>query len=54
MFQPSEAAQAVKHERDELEQAIQNFIRCYNHMAKPPAWSYTVEKLERKLGTNLR
>jgi len=39
---------------DELEQAIQDFIGYYNQTAKPLAWSYTVEKLERKLGTNLR
>jgi len=39
---------------DELQQAIQDFIRHYNQAAKPLKWSYTVEKLERKLGTNLR
>ena len=39
---------------NELEQAIQDFIRYYNQTAKPLEWSYTVEKLERKLGTNLR
>ncbi len=39
---------------DELQQAIENFIRHYNQAAKPLKWSYTVEKLERKLGTNLR
>ncbi len=39
---------------DELEHAIQNFITHYNRTAKPIKWSYTVEKLERKLGTNLR
>jgi hypothetical protein len=39
---------------NELEQAIQDFIRYYNQTAKPLEWSYTVEKLERKLGANLR
>jgi hypothetical protein len=35
-----------------LEQAISAFIAYYNQAAKPIKWSYTVEKLERKLGTN--
>jgi DDE superfamily endonuclease len=35
-----------------LEQAISDFIAYYNQVAKPIKWSYTVEKLERKLGTN--
>jgi DDE superfamily endonuclease/Homeodomain-like domain len=39
---------------NELEQAIADFISYYNQTAKPLQWSYTVEKLERKLGTNLR
>ena len=39
---------------DELEHTIQNFITHYNRTAKPIKWSYTVEQLERKLGTNLR
>ena len=39
---------------NELEQAIADFIGYYNQTAKPLEWSYTVEKLERKLGTNLR
>jgi len=39
---------------DELEQAMLDFIARYNQTAKPLTWSYTVEKLERKLGTNLR
>lgn len=39
---------------DELQQTIQDFITRYNQTAKPLKWSYTVEKLERKLGTNLR
>ncbi len=38
---------------DELEQAILNFITHYNQTAKPLKWSYTVEQLERKLGTHL-
>jgi hypothetical protein len=38
---------------DELQQAILNFIVRYNQTAKPLTWSYTVEKLERKLATNL-
>ncbi len=33
-----------------LEQAISDFIAYYNQNAKPIKWSYTVEKLERKLG----
>jgi transposase len=36
-----------------LEQAISDFIAYYNQTAKPIKWSYTVEKLERKLGVNL-
>ncbi len=39
---------------DELEQAILDFLAHYNRAAEPLKWSYTVEKLERKLGTNLR
>jgi hypothetical protein len=35
-----------------LEQAISDFIAYYNQEAKPIKWSYTVEKLERKLGTD--
>jgi len=26
---------------------------CYNHTAKPINWTYSVEKLEQKLGTLL-
>lgn len=37
---------------DALEQAIETFISYYNQAAKPIKWSYTVEKLEQKLGTN--
>lgn len=36
-----------------LEQALVDFIARYNQTAKPIKWSYTVEKLERKLGTHL-
>jgi hypothetical protein len=36
-----------------LEQAIAEFIARYNQTAKPIKWTYTVEKLERKLGTYL-
>jgi transposase len=39
---------------DELEHVIQNFIAHYNQTAKPIKWPYTIEQLERKLGTNLR
>jgi len=35
-----------------LKQAIVAFIAHYNQTAKPIQWSYTVEKLEQKLGTN--
>jgi hypothetical protein len=28
------------------------FIAYYNQIAKPIQWSYTVEKLEQKLGAN--
>jgi Integrase core domain len=38
---------------NELQQAIFDFIARYNQTAKPLKWSYTVEKLEHKLGTNL-
>jgi hypothetical protein len=33
-----------------LEQAIADFIARYNQTAKPIKWTYTVEKLEQKLG----
>ena len=36
-----------------LEQAIAEFIARYNQTAKPIKWTYTVEKLERKLGMHL-
>jgi hypothetical protein len=35
-----------------LRQDIMGFIAYYNQTAKPIQWSYTVEKLEKKLGTN--
>ncbi len=37
---------------DELEHAILDFIAHYNQSAQPLKWSYTIEKLEHKLGTN--
>jgi hypothetical protein len=37
----------------ELERIILDFIAHYNQTAKPLKWSYTVEQLERKLGTHL-
>jgi len=37
---------------DDLDQAIMEFIAYGNQIAKPIQWSYTVEKLERKLGMN--
>lgn len=36
----------------DLEQAILEFIAYYNQTAKPIQWTYTVEKLEKKLGVN--
>jgi len=36
-----------------LEQAITDYITYYNQTAKPIKWTYTVEKLERKLGSHL-
>jgi hypothetical protein len=38
---------------DELERIILDFIAHYNQTAKPLKWSYTIEQLERKLGTHL-
>jgi transposase len=37
---------------DDLDQAIMDFIVYGNQTAKPIQWSYTVDKLERKLGMN--
>lgn len=36
-----------------LEQAISEYISYYNQSAKPIKWTYTVEKLEHKLGSHL-
>jgi hypothetical protein len=38
---------------DALEQAIADFISYYSQTAKPINWTYTVEQLERKLGSLL-
>ena len=38
---------------DALEQAIADYITYYSQTAKPIKWTYTVEKLERKLGSHL-
>lgn len=37
---------------DELAEAIFDFIRCENQAPKPINWTYTVQKLESKLGIN--
>ena len=37
---------------DDLAQSIMEFIRCQNLSPKPIQWTYTVEKLENKLGIN--
>ena len=37
---------------DELAEAIFDFIRCENQSPKPINWTYTVQKLEKKLGMN--
>jgi hypothetical protein len=37
---------------DDLDQAIIDFIAYGNQVAKPIQWTYTVDKLERKLGMN--
>lgn len=37
---------------EELAQKILAFVRCENQFPKPIQWTYTVEKLERKLGMN--
>lgn len=37
-------------DRDELTQAILDFVRCENESPKPINWTYTVDKLEKKLG----
>jgi len=38
---------------DALEQAIADYISYYAQTAKPIKWTYTIEKLERKLGSHL-
>ena len=38
---------------EELSQSIIEFIRCQNLLPKPIQWSYTVEKLEKKLEKRL-
>jgi hypothetical protein len=38
---------------EELTQSIMEFVKSDNQMARPIQWTYTVEKLERKLGTIL-
>jgi transposase len=38
---------------DVLEASLIEYISYYNQMAKPINWTYTVEKLEQKLGTHL-
>ncbi len=37
---------------DDLAQAILDFIKHENQSARPIHWTYTVDKLEKKLGTN--
>jgi hypothetical protein len=37
---------------DDLDQTITDFIAYGNQVAKPIQWTYTVDKLERKLGMN--
>jgi len=39
------------HSTEELTQTIMEFIRCENLSPKPIHWTYTVQKLETKLGT---
>lgn len=39
------------HSTEELAQAIMQFISCENVSPKPIHWTYTVQKLETKLGT---
>ena len=38
---------------DALETSLKEYIAYYNHTAKPINWTYTIEKLEQKLGTLL-
>jgi transposase len=39
---------------EDLERAIDAFIKHTNQTAKPLRWTYTVAKLEQKLGAHLR
>jgi len=39
------------HSTEELTQTIMEFIRCENLSPKPIHWTYTIQKLETKLGT---
>jgi hypothetical protein len=39
------------HSLEELTLSIMEFIRCENISPKPIKWTYTVQKLEAKLGT---
>lgn len=39
------------HDTEELTHTIMEFIRCENLSPKPIRWTYTVQKLEAKLGT---
>lgn len=38
---------------DKLTQSIMEFVKCENRSPKPIQWTYTVQKLETKLGTLL-
>ncbi len=38
------------HSPDDVATAIERFMRHYNQTARPIKWTYTVQKLERKLG----
>jgi exoribonuclease R len=40
--------------RQELKQAITDFIAYYNQKAKPIQWTYTIEKLEKKLEQRIK
>ena len=37
----------------DLESSLNEFIAYHNQAAKPIKWTYTVEKLEQKLGNQL-
>lgn len=38
------------HSPEEVGEAIEHFMARFNQRARPIRWTYTVEKLERKLG----